>query len=339
VFLYFARKLALYCFTFVCAVTINWTIPHAMPGNPIMTMIYQRFGILPDSSTYNYLFRTFGRAFRPDIPLWKQYYYYYYYYYYWYSLFHGNIGISVVLYPASVFRVIGRAAPYTLGLLIPAILLSWYAGNKVGALAARRKVLDNSVLPVSYALAASPYMWFATILSWLFAYVWRVFPGILAYDPTMIRQWSFPFILNLLYHWFLPFMSVFLLAFGSWAIGMRSMIIYELDSDYARYLEALGASRRLLRRYTYRNALLPQVSNLSLQLGAIMGGALVTEMVFAYPGLGFVLYRGLIGRDLFLVQGIFLVVIVCVLVINFLADIAFVLVDPRTRIGMQGGEA
>jgi peptide/nickel transport system permease protein len=333
VILYFARKLAMYCFTFVSAVTLNWAIPHVMPGDPINSMIHDRFGVSPDTTIYDYLFRTFGRAFRSDLPLWKQYYYY------WYSLFHGNIGISVAYYPASVFHVAGWAAPYTLGLLVPAITLSCLAGSKFGAFAARRKVLDGVVLPFSYMLAASPYMWTAALVSWLFAFVWRVFPGQYGYSPTQIKQWSLSFVVDLLYHWFLPFFSLFLVAFGGWAMGMRSLIIYELDSDYTRYLESLGAPPRLTRRYAFRNALLPQLSSLSIQIGVVMGGAVVTEWIFAYPGIGFLLYRALLNEDLFLVQGIFLFIIAGVLVANFLVDIVYVMVDPRARIGMQGGQA
>jgi peptide/nickel transport system permease protein len=244
-----------------------------------------------------------------------------------------------MLFPTKVTTVIWRAAPYTLSLLIPAILLSWYAGNKVGAMAARRKALDNSVLPISYALTATPYLWFAMIMSWLLASIWKVFPNDRAYDVTLIQNWSFSFITNLAYHWFLPFMSLFLVAFGGWAIGMRNMIIYELESDYSHYLEALGAPKRLVRKYAFRNAMLPQITGLALAIGAVLAGALVTEIVFSYPGLGSMIYQAIINKDYFVIQGVFLFIIIGVLIANFIVDIVYVLVDPRTRIGMQGGQA
>ncbi|MGA9761822.1 MAG: ABC transporter permease, partial [Gaiellaceae bacterium] len=232
-----------------------------------------------------------------------------------------------------------NCAPYTLALLLPAILLSWYAGNKVGAMAARRKVLDNTALPISYALTAMPYNWLAMVMVWLLAFIFRVFPVGYGYDVTQIRGWSWSFISSLAYHWFLPFLSIFLVAFGGWAIGMRNMIIYELESDYSHYLETLGAPRRLVRKYAFRNAMLPQITGLALSLGAILAGALVTEIVFSYPGLGFQIYRAITNKDYFVIQGIFLFIIVGVLVANFIVDIVYVLVDPRTRIGMQGGQA
>jgi peptide/nickel transport system permease protein len=120
---------------------------------------------------------------------------------------------------------------------------------------------------------------------------------------------------------------------------MRNMIIYELDADYSRYLNALGAPSGLVRRYAFRNAVLPQVTGLALQLGVIVSGALVTEIVFSYPGIGKLLLAAVQNQDYFLLQGIFLFIIVGVLLANFAVDIAYVLIDPRTRVGMSGGTA
>ena len=123
------------------------------------------------------------------------------------------------------------------------------------------------------------------------------------------------------------------------AIGMRNMVIYELESDYSRYLEALGAPQGLVRKYAFRNAMLPQITGLALQLGVIIGGQLVTEIVFAYPGIGSLLFNAIKSEDYFLLQGIFLFIIIGTLVANFLVDVAYVIVDPRTRVGMRGGTA
>ena len=147
------------------------------------------------------------------------------------------------------------------------------------------------------------------------------------------------FIGKLCSHWFLPFLSLFLVAFGGWAIGMRNLIIYELEADYANYLEALGAPRSLIRRYAFRNAMLPQLTGLALQLGVLVAGALVTEIVFAYPGLGYLILQAIQNQDFFLLQGTFLFIVIGVLLANFIIDIVYVLVDPRTRTGLQGGTA
>ena len=154
-----------------------------------------------------------------------------------------------------------------------------------------------------------------------------------------MRGFTWPFVSNLAYHWFLPFLSLFLVAFGGWAIGMRNMVIYELESDYAHYLGSLGAPERLIRKYAFRNAMLPQITGLALALGAILGGALVTEIVFSYPGLGYQIYRAITNEDFFVIQGIFLFIILGVLLANFVVDIVYLIVDPRTRIGMEGGRS
>jgi peptide/nickel transport system permease protein len=286
---------------------------------------------IQDPRVAQHVYASYMRAFNLDLPLWKQYWYF------WVSLFHGDLGTSILQFPTPVTSIILHAVPYTLGLLVPAILLAWYAGNKAGALAARRKVLDNTVLPVGYALTATPYMWLAILLSWTFAIVWPLVPSGFAYSPTAARGWSLAFVLDLLRHWVLPFLSLFLVGFGGWAIGMRNMIIYELEADYARYLEALGAPQRLIRKYAFRNALLPQITGLALALGTVLAGALVTEIVFSYPGLGYQVYRAVTNADYFVIQGIFLFIIVGVLVANFVVDVVYVLVDPRTRVGMGMG--
>jgi peptide/nickel transport system permease protein len=252
---------------------------------------------------------------------------------------HGDLGTSILQFPTPVMSIVTHAIPYTLALLIPAIALSWYAGNKFGALAARRKALDNTLLPLGYTLTATPYMWLGILLVWVLAVIWHVFPVGFAYDPTAVRGFTWPFVSNLAYHWFLPFLSLFLVAFGGWAIGMRNMIIYELESDYAHYLGALGAPHRLVRKYAFRNAMLPQITGLALALGAILGGALVTEIVFSYPGLGYQIYRAITNEDYFVIQGIFLFIIIGVLLANFVVDIVYLVVDPRTRIGMEGGRS
>ena len=231
------------------------------------------------------------------------------------------------------------ALPYTLALLIPAILLSWWAGNKFGALAARRRYLDDAVLPIGYILSAAPYMWLAIMVAWVLGSVFRIFPISGGYSYALEPSLTWAFVVDLFAHWVMPFLSLFMVMFGGWAIGMRNMIIYELDADYSKYLDALGAPSGLVRRYAFRNAVLPQVTGLALQLGVIVAGALVTEIVFSYPGLGKLLLAAVQNEDYFLLQGIFLFVIVGTLIANFLVDIAYVLLDPRTRVGMSGGTA
>jgi peptide/nickel transport system permease protein len=247
--------------------------------------------------------------------------------------------LSIYGHGTPVVNMIMSALPYTIALLIPAILLSWWAGNSFGALAARRKWLDNAVLPVGYVLTATPYMWLALVLSFVLSFSLRIFPLSGGYGFNLEPTLTWLFFTDLVAHWVLPFLSLFLVMFGGWAIGMRNMIIYELESDYSRYLETLGAPQSLIRKYAFRNAMLPQITGLALQLGVIVAGALVTEIVFSYPGVGSLLFASVQNEDYFLLQGIFMFIIVGVLLANFVVDIVYVIVDPRTRVAMRGGTA
>ena len=324
---YFLRKSAIYLLTFFVAVSIDFAIPRLMPGNPIDSLIGR---LQADSTASQELHGFFTESFGLDEPLWKQYLTF------WRGLFHGDLGPSIAYVGSSVTELIWTAIPYTLALLVPAIVLSYIAGNRVGAMAARRKTLDNTVLPVAYVLTAMPYMWLALILAYVLAFRLQIFPVSGAYDFSLQPAWTLEFARSFLAHWFLPFLTLFLVAFGGWAIGMRNLIIYELESEYTNYLQSLGAPSRLVRKYAYSNAVLPQMSGLALALGLVVGGALVTEIVFGYPGIGSLIITAIQVRDYFLLQGIFLFIILGVLIANFIVDIAYVIVDPRTRTGIQG---
>ena len=327
---YLSRKMLTYLLAFFVGVTIDWAIPHMMPGDPVQLYL-ANFNLKP--AGYAAMYKTMSDAFGTNLPLWDQYLHY------WRGLLTGNWGLSFWDFPAQVSTLIFQALPYTLALLVPAITLSYMLGNRLGAAAARRKVLDNSVLPGGYVLQAMPYPWLALALAFLLGAQWHLFPISGPYDPGLIPAFSWTFISSLLYHWFLPFLTVFLVSLGGWAIGMRNLVIYELENDSSRYLRALGASERMIRRYAYRNASLPQLAGLALALGVVVGGNIVTEYAFGYPGLGHLIFQAISNQDYFLLQGIFIFIIIGVLVANFIIDIVFVTVDPRTRLGMQGGSA
>jgi peptide/nickel transport system permease protein len=324
---YLIRKLTIYLLTFFLAVTIDWMIPRFMPGNPVQTML-SRAAL--HAEAVEVMRGYYLKAFGLDVPIWQQYLNF------WKAVFHGDLGVSVYLFPKPVSKVIMESVPYSIALLVPAIILSWIAGNKFGAFAARRKWLDNTLLPVGYFLTATPYMWLGILLAWAFGVALGWFPFYGAYSRAMVPNLSWKFVLDLLWHWFLPFASLFLVMFGGWAIGMRNMIIYELEADYSRYLEGLGVPRKLVRKYAFRNAMLPQITGLALQMGVIAAGAVVTETVFSYPGVGSLLVQAIQNQDYFLIQGCFLFIIIGVLLANLIVDFVYIIVDPRTRRGMVG---
>ena len=327
---YLGRKLVVYGLTFFLAVTIDWLIPRFMPGDPVTNML-ARTSV--NSNAYTVMYDYYTHVFGLDVPAWQQYLNF------WGALLRGDLGISAYLFPKPVTKVLLEAVPYDLALLLPSILLSWYAGNWFGAIAARSKGLDNTISPLSYILTATPYMWLGILLAWALGIVLDWFPIAGAYSFDMRPHLSWAFIGSVVHHWFLPFVSLFLVSFGGWAIGMRNMIIYELEADYSHYLEALGAPRHLIRRYAFQNGLLPQITGLALSLGVVVAGALVTEVVFSYPGIGYLLLSAIQNQDYFLIQGCFLFIIIGVLLANFIIDIVYLVVDPRTRRGMLGEAA
>ncbi|HOI34691.1 MAG TPA: ABC transporter permease [Mesotoga infera] len=319
---YFRRKIVIYLLTFIFAVTIDWMIPRFMPGNPIQNLL-SRFSTRSD--TTEVIARYLNEIYGLDRPPLQQYFAF------WAGLFRGDLGVSIYVTGAPVARVIARALPFDLALLIPAIMLSYIAGNKFGAFAARKKRLDGIALPLWYVLTATPYMWLGILLAWFFGVALNILPIAGAYSFSMVPNLSWGFIWDFFKHWILPFSSLFIVQFGGWAIGMRNMIIYELEAEYCRYLESLGASRKLIRRYAYKNAVLPQITGLALQLGVIVAGALATEVVFSYPGIGHLLKEAILNQDYFLIQGCFLFIIIGVLLANIILDFAYILIDPRIR--------
>jgi peptide/nickel transport system permease protein len=327
---YLTRKLITYLLAFFIGATIDWGIPHLMPGDPVQLFL-SKFDLEPGG--YAALYKTMAQAFGTNLPLWDQYWHF------WDGLLHGSLGVSIYAFPDQVTTLIFSAIPYTLALLVPAIVLSYMLGNRLGAAAARRKVLDNTLLPAGYIFQAIPYPWLALVLPYLLGEVWHVFPISGAYGEGLLPAFSWTFIASLIDHWFLPFLTVFIVSLGGWAIGMRNLVIYELENDSSRYLRAMGASERLIRRYAYRNASLPQLSGLALQLGVVVGGNIVTEIAFRYPGLGLLIYNAITDEDYFLLQGIFIFIIIGVLLANFVIDLVYISVDPRTRLSMQGATA
>ncbi|HET9058688.1 MAG TPA: ABC transporter permease, partial [Acidimicrobiales bacterium] len=300
---YLLKKIATYLVAFFVATTVDWGVPHLMPGNPVQLYI-SRFPI-SSIKQYEALQKTFTKSFGLGVPLWRQYLNF------WDGVLHWRFGVSFYA-TAPVTHVIAQAIPYTLALLVPAVVLSYVFGNRIGAMAARRKWLDNVVLPVGYVFQAAPFAWLALLLAYYFSVRLRWFPPSGGSDPGIGTGWNWSFFTSALDHWFLPFLSVFLVSFGGWAIGMRNLVIYELETDYARYLRSMGASQRLVRRYAYRNAVLPQLSGLALALGTIIGGNIVTEVVFQYPGLGHLIFEAITDEDYFLLQGIFLLLVIAV---------------------------
>jgi peptide/nickel transport system permease protein len=217
--------------------------------------------------------------------------------------------------------------------------LGWIFGNFLGALAAyRRGAFDRLLYPLALLTSAVPAFCFGILLVYLFGIELQWFPAVGGYDEGMIPALSWDFIVSASYYYVLPFLSIFLIVVGGQAIGMRSMCIYELGTDYVKYAKQLGIKESKILLYMFRNAMLPQLTGLALALGAMVGGALVTEMIFSYPGLGMAILTAIQGNDYPLITGCTLLITTGVLLANFSVDVLIGLLDPRIKVAETGGK-
>jgi peptide/nickel transport system permease protein len=167
----------------------------------------------------------------------------------------------------------------------------------------------------------------------VFGYLWPVLPLGGGYMMNMPRDWSWAFVGSLVSHSILPILSLALVGLGGWFMGMRSLVSNIVTEDYVVYAELGGVERRrILASYVMRNALVPQVTGLAMSLGAIFNGAIITEQVFGYPGVGTLLVSAVYAGDYSLVLGITTVSIVAVSLAVLLIDLIYPLLDPRVRV-------
>jgi len=190
---------------------------------------------------------------------------------------------------------------------------------------------DKVLMPVSIFLSNLPAFGMAVILHVIFAVGLEWFPTSGGYGFDLLPTFTWSFMWSVIVHYQLPFWSIVLVAIGGQAIGMRSMAIYELNVDYVKYSRFLGIPDRKIVGYVFRNAMLPQVTGLALSIGAMVGGALFAEIIFSYPGLGFTLYNGVMGRDYPLISAATLIITVMVLSANFIIEILYGIIDPRIK--------
>ncbi len=318
------RRLAFYLVTAWAAITLNFVIPRLMPGDPVQSLINRYQGQL-SSDAIDSLYVLFGLD--EERSLWSQYVEY------WNNLLHGDLGLSFSFFPAPVADVIRQSLPWTIALVGIATVISFVIGTLVGAFIGwRRGSRWDAILPITTFFSAVPYFWLGLIAIVLFAVTWPVFPASGSYDGALLPGWNGEFIGSAIYHGVLPALTIVISSVAGWILGMRNMMVTVSSEDYVTVAHAKGLSeRRVMLGYAARNAVLPQISGFALSLGFIVSGTLVMEMVFSYQGIGFMLYQAIGGKDYPLMQGIFLVITLSVLVANLLADIAYVVLDPRTR--------
>lgn len=254
------------------------------------------------------------------------------------NVFKGDLGLSYQN-NEPVTNVIKKSLPWTLLIQAPTILLGWIIGNLLGAFAAyKRGIFDKVFFPCAMFLNGVPYFVFGMLLVAMFSITLGWFPAMGAYSsdiPELTFSWTC--IKSVGWYYILPFFSCFPILLSGQATGMRSMSIYELGTDYMKYAKWLGLREGKIISYVFRNAMLPQLTGLAQSLGAMVGGALITEMIFSYPGLGMAMLNAIQKNDYATIQGCTLMISTCVLVANFAVDVLIAVFDPRVKAGLQMG--
>jgi len=323
---YFLSKLAWFLVTFVFAFLLNFILPRLMPGDPVAAIMNRAAAGMTNQTAIQQVYERYTELFGTNKPMHEQFTLYVR------NVFKGDFGISFSQYPRPVADIIKTSILWTLALQFPAIIVGWIIGNTLGALAAYIKgSFDKLLMPVSIFLSNIPPFGMAIILLVIFAVNAKWFPTSGGYGFDLIPSFTWSFVWSVIVHYQLPFWSIVLIAIGGWAIGMRSMAIYELNADYVKYSRFMGIKDRKILGYVFRNAMLPQVTGLALSIGTMVGGALVAEIIFSYPGLGFTVMNAILGKDYPLISAVTLVLTVMVLAANFIVEIVYGLIDPRIK--------
>ena len=319
------RRLGFFVVTLWVAITLNFLIPRLMPGNAAEAMMSRYRGrVSPDA--LHALEIAFGvnkhQSLASD-----------------YVTYLGNVvrlhlGTSLTFFPDAVMREVGQALPWTLGLIGLTTILAFVLGTFIGLLAAWRRggVLDGALPPIFVITSAFPYFWFALLAIWLFSIKLGWFPASGGYDYTTAEGWSWGFVGDVLKHSILPAFTILVTSIGIWILTMRNNTISVLTEDYVRMARAKGLNpARIMWTYAGRNAILPSLTGFAMSLGFVVGGAILVEYVFNYPGVGWMFLQSVENQDYALMQGLFLLITVAVLLAILAADGATVLLDPRTR--------
>lgn len=318
------RRISFYLVALWASVTINFIIPRLAPGDPAGALMARFQGRMsPQAITALQL--QFGIS---HDPLWIQYFQYLS------NLLHGDLGTSFTYIPTPVSTVLAQEVPWTLALIGMSVIISFVLGSLIGVLIAWRRgsFLDSILPPFLTFFSAIPYFWLALIMLYILAYTLNWFPLNGGYDTSVTVGPTLDFLVSAISHGILPALTIVLASIAGWMLGMRNSMITTLTEDYVLLAQAKGLSEfRVMLSYAARNAILPNVTGFALSLGFVVGGSLLTETVFSYPGIGFALLQAAQNSDYPLLQGIFLLIALAVLGANFVADLVYVLLDPRVR--------
>ena len=327
---YLAKRLVQFVLVVFIGVNLAFVITHASPIDPVEQSIsaVTSFGSTsPDAiaamrASLQELYGLQGSLVEQYVTFWSR-------------VLRGDFGPSLSAFPTPVSALIAQALPWTAGLLIVSTLITWVLGNLLGGLAGyyQRNRTLNLMGVVAMGVHPIPYYIVALLLLIVFGFLWPVLPITGGSAMNLEQSWNWPFISSVVRHSILPALSLIMIGLGSWFLGMRSLVSNIVTEDYVVYAETAGLdSRRVLGSYVMRNALAPQVTGLAMSLGGIFNGAVITEKVFGYPGVGTLLVDAVYAGDYGLVLGVTTVSIVAVSVGVLAIDLLYPLIDPRVEL-------
>ncbi len=328
----FAKFLAARLLTYVLVVwvgiTIVFFVPRFIPGNPVEAMLGKLMsqGTTMDPKLVEEMRLTMTQLFGLEGTVWEQY-----------TAFLKRViltqdfGPSLSYYPTPVSDLIARSLPWSVALLLTALGISWVLGNLIGLLAGYHNDSTSSKVIETGAMLIYPipYYIFALLLVILFAYVWPIFPFVFQVRGEV---WTWVWFKSVVYNSFLPLMSIVIVSLGWWIISMKAMAIDTKEEDYVQYARYRGVDdNKVMIGYVARTAILPQVTVLALSIGGVFGGALITEILFGYPGVGSLIYKAILGSDYNLIMGTVSITILAVATATLIMDVVYPLIDPRIR--------
>jgi peptide/nickel transport system permease protein len=323
---YFLNKAGWFLITFVVAFLLNFFLPRMMPGDPVAAIVARQAQGMSNATGVQAIYEQYTKLFATDKSMIEQFFIYLK------NVVRGDFGYSFSQYPRTVSEVLAASLWWTLLLQLPAIIVGWTLGNILGAFAAYMKGgFDKVLMPGALFLSSFPPFGMAVILLVAFAVHFKIFPSSGGYGFDMLPSFSWDFLRSAFVHYQLPFWSIVLIAIGGYAIGMRSMSIYELNADYVKFARFMGIKDRKIATYVFRNAMLPQITGLALALGTMIGGALVAEVVFNYPGLGTTLLTAVMGQDYPLISASTLIITLMTLTCFFALELLYGFIDPRIK--------
>jgi peptide/nickel transport system permease protein len=306
-------------------------ISHLSPINPVESILGEisaRSTISPEA--VEQMRRALNEMFGLDVPLWQQYLNF------WARFAVGDLGPSLLAFPTPAMKIVMLALPWTVGLLTTATIITWIVGNLLGGLAG---YFQNSRFlklfgVVAIGIQPIPYYIVAFLMVVVFGFFWPILPISGGFAMNVRPGWTIEFVMSILHHAILPASSLVIVGIGTWFLGMRALVSNIVTEDYVTYAELAGVRRdRLVGSYVIRNAVVPQLTALSMALGGIFSGTIITEQVFAYPGLGSLLVSAVNGGDTTLVLAVSAIAIIAVALAIFIVDLLHPILDPRVRVG------